>query len=160
MTTATQPATPPPKPAKDTLRISSTDPRWRKIRRDARHAAIAGRRHHNKRAATAEGWKQVRFSRDEVIARWPRVVAHLICCSLGYATPDCAGAIVADMLDGQENWCEWIYSCYNKQPKPAVQQAIRARHHHHGYMSEYRNALVIVARQLVHGQKPEFASWF
>ena len=44
----------------------------------------------------------------DVMRRWPRLTAHLIASSLGYATPTCAARILKDAKEGRENWCEWI----------------------------------------------------
>lgn len=94
------------------------------------------------------------------LQRYPRLCAHLICESLGYATPSVAARILKDAKDGQENWCEWIYSCYGRDPRRAVQAAVRRRHHHHGYMAEYRTAKALVDRANAIGEEPPFASWF
>jgi len=78
--------------------------------------------------------------------RYPRITAHIIAESLGYAT--------------RKNYCEWIYSCYGSDPLPAVKNAIRNRHHHKGYMAEYRIAKKLVDHALDTGEEPVFASWF
>ena len=49
---------------------------------------------------------------EEVRKRWPRITAHIIAESLGYAVPDVAAMIVQDALLGKENHCEWIVFCY------------------------------------------------
>jgi len=77
-----------------------------------------------------------------------------------YATPRAAANILKDAKEGNENWCEWIYSCYRRDPQPAVERAIRNRHHHEGYMASYELALQIVRRELGTGEGPTFASWF
>lgn len=97
---------------------------------------------------------------QDYLARYPRICAHIIAESLGYATPTTAAAILKDAKEGRENWCEWIYSCYRCDPRPAVAQAIRNRSHHHGYMASYRQAFDIVKRKLESGEDPLFASWF
>ncbi len=96
----------------------------------------------------------------EVMRRWPSLTAHLICESLGYATPTKAGLIILDAINNRENWCEWVYACYNKNPKIPLQRAIKGRHHHEGYMAEYRNAIALVRRAIDTGEEPVFASWF
>ena len=82
---------------------------------------------------------------QDYLCRYPRICAHIISESLGYATPSKAAIILKDAKEGNENWCEWIYSCYNRNPRPAVQSAIRNRHTHKGYMAEYQLALQIVS---------------
>ena len=103
--------------------------------------------------------REERTSRD-YLARYPRICAHIIAESLGYATPLCAASILKDAKEDQENWCEWIFSCYDRDPKPAVRNAIANRHRHKGYMAEYRHALSIVRHQLETGEGPTLASWF
>ena len=97
---------------------------------------------------------------EDVLVRWPSLVSHVICTSLGYATPSCAARIVKDFVQGQENWCEWIYSCYARQPGGAVRSAIQGRESHTGYMADYKQALGLVVRAMVTGREPDFASWF
>ena len=96
----------------------------------------------------------------EIMRRYPRLTAHIIAESLGYATPTSAALILRDAKHRQENWCEWIYACYDRNPLGAVQAAIRKRHHHTGYMAEYRLAKAIVDRAIASGDEPVFASWF
>lgn len=97
---------------------------------------------------------------DEYLRRYPRLCAHVIAESLGYATPTTAARIVKDAKEGRENGCEWIDSCYQRNPRPAVEGAIKHRDHHRGYMTDYRQALAIVKHQLDSGESPLFASWF
>ena len=99
-------------------------------------------------------------SREQYLEQYPRICAHIIAESLGYATPDKAAMILKDAKEGNENWCEWIFSCYDRDPLPAVEGAIRNRHSHHGYMAEYQQALAIVRRQSDTGEGPVLASWF
>ncbi len=97
---------------------------------------------------------------EEVMKRWPSLTGHVICHSLGYCTPRSAAKIVLDASEGRENWCEWIYSCYNRNPMPAVQMAIKTRHHHKGYLAHYPHAIALVRRYLLTGEEPVLASWF
>jgi hypothetical protein len=97
---------------------------------------------------------------DAVLRRYPRICAHIICASLGYALPSTAASILKAARDGNEHWCEWIASCYRCNPRPAVEQAIRTRHSHRGYMAHYPDALAHVQRAIHTGQEPLFASWF
>jgi len=99
-------------------------------------------------------------SNEDYLARYPRICAHIIAESLGYATPLCAAGILRDAKEGRENWCEWVYSCYACDPKPVVRDAIKKRQSHEGYMASYKLALQIVRRQLDDGEGPTFASWF
>ena len=103
--------------------------------------------------------KELTSNRDYLV-RYPRVCAHIIAESLGYATPLCAASILKDAREDRENWCEWIFSCYARDPKPAVRRAIEDRHRHKGYMAEYRHAKVLVDEFNRSGKQPELASWF
>ena len=97
---------------------------------------------------------------DEVMRRWPRITAHIICHSLGYATPSKAAWILLDAYLGRENWCEWVDACYKRDPRPAVKHAIMNRHTHEGYMADYGLAYSLVRRAIDTGEEPIFASWF
>ncbi len=103
---------------------------------------------------------QLPRSTNDYLRCYPRICAHVIAESLGYATPTLAAKILKDAKEGHENWCEWIASCYRCDPRPAVERAIRNRHHHQGYMASYRQALQIIRRQIDSGDEPMFASWF
>ena len=99
-------------------------------------------------------------TRREYLQRYPRLCAHIIAESLGYATPQLAASILRDARLRRANYCEWITACYQQQPRRAVEAAIGNRHRHSGPMAEYRLALQIVQRALDTGQEPLFASWF
>lgn len=99
-------------------------------------------------------------TREEYLRKYPRICAHIIAESLGYATPTVAAIILKDAAEGRENWCEWIYSCYDKNPRRAVEHAISKRHTHRGHMGSYQDALELVKRANETGQEPMFASWF
>ena len=99
-------------------------------------------------------------TREEYLQRYPRICAHLIAESLGYAAPDAAAQILKDVKERREHFCEWIYSCYRSDPRAAVEQAIRHRQSHHGYMASYAQALAIVRQRIDTGEGPLFASWF
>ena len=100
------------------------------------------------------------MNRTEILRRYPRVVAHVIAESLGYATPGLAAQIVSDAHEGRRNWCEWIACCHGGDPRRAVRNAIRYRHYHHGYMASYRQALALVRGAAETGREPLLASWF
>ena len=99
-------------------------------------------------------------SPQNIMRRYPRITAHIIAESLGYATPTTAALILRDAKHVRENWCEWIYSCYNRDALRAVQDAISKRHSHSGYMAEYRLARAFVDRAIEDGKEPLLASWF
>ena len=96
----------------------------------------------------------------DYLARYPRICAHVIAESLGYATPLVASAILRDAKEHRMNYCEWIDACYGGDPRTAVERAIRNRDRHEGYMASYEQALRIVNHHLDTGESPLFASWF
>ena len=97
---------------------------------------------------------------EAVARRYPRIIGHVICHSLGYATPSTAARIVLDAIRRRQDWCEWIACCYGGDPVPAVQRAISGRHTHRGYMAHYPAAKVLVEQFNHDRQEPTFASWF
>lgn len=97
---------------------------------------------------------------DDALRRWPRLCAHVICHSLGYATPTRAADIVLAAARRRPHFCEWIDACYAGDPLPAVQAAIQGRHTHRGYMAEYRVARALVEQAIHDGDHCVFASWF
>jgi len=97
---------------------------------------------------------------QDYLRTYKRTCGHIICHSLGYATPSCAARILKDAREGNENWCEWIFSCYDRDPRKAVAAAIRTRHTHHGFMAEYKLARALVQRAIETGDEPLFGSWF
>lgn len=99
-------------------------------------------------------------SPDDYLRRYPRLCAHIIAESLGYATPLTAARILQDAAEGRENYCEWIFACYQADPAKAVRAAIQRRAHHRGYMASYEQALALVRHQLDTGEGPTLASWF
>ena len=100
------------------------------------------------------------FSVEETMKKYPCLTAHVIAESLGYATPSCAARILKDSREGKKNYCEWIYSCYTSDPLQAVQNAIKNRHYHRGFMADYRLARALVQKAIETGQEPLFGSWF
>jgi len=81
--------------------------------------------------------------------------------SLGYATPSTAARIGLDGMNGNPNYCEWIYSCYGRDAREALNRSIRNRHYHKGFMSWYKErALPLVRYAIEKEEEPLFASWF
>jgi hypothetical protein len=122
--------------------------------------AEAGRRYGTSEPVLSITCQAGEAPRNLYLTRYPRIIAHLICHSLGYATPSCAAGIVKDAHERKENGCEWIASCYKCDPRPAVDRAIRSRHSHRGYMAEYQQARAIVQHAIKAHSEPLFASWF
>lgn len=107
----------------------------------------------------------------EVMERYPRIIAHLIAESLGYFTPRSAALAIIKAKNNEPYYCEWYCSCaekygetYNKKnltrvTKEILEQAIKYRHGHKGYMASYKQAKQIVDRA-IKGFEPTLASWF
>jgi hypothetical protein len=96
----------------------------------------------------------------EIIRKFPNIVAHIICESLGYATPLHAAGILKRGLIGDPDYCEWIDACWKCNPTGPVRRAIQTRHTHHGYMASFKQARMLVHNSIEHDWEPMFASWF
>jgi hypothetical protein len=98
--------------------------------------------------------------RDAIMRRFPNIVAHIICESLGYATPIHAASILQRAIQGDPDYCEWIDACYKCNPVKPVRDSIHRRHHHTGFMSSFKMARALVQHYLDNQREPMFASWF
>lgn len=109
--------------------------------------------------------------RDSVMKRWPKIVAGMICESLGYFTPESAAMALVLWIKKEPCYCEWYDSCvrgpttkegYEYQLKEigdsVVKCAISRRHMHTGYMSDKRKGRAVVNASLA-GKGPELMSW-
>ncbi len=108
----------------------------------------------------------------QMLERYPRIIGHLICESLGYFTPQGAAVAVYKYKQGDYMSCE-LYSdvCYKrgkgffdeeelkKITKEFLEDSIRNRRFHKGYMADYNLAKEVIKREL-EGQGPDLASWF
>jgi len=103
---------------------------------------------------------KIELSVKETMERYPGITAHIIAESLGYATPSRAAWILKDAREGRENYCEWIFSCYDKDPLPSVKDSIKGRHFHRGFMSDYKLAKKLVDRAIETKKEPLLGSWF
>lgn len=102
------------------------------------------------------------MTRDQVVKRYPRLVSHLVCESLGYFTPEAAAGTVASYIRGEPNACEWFssvaYGMFHNSQKAGVcfcddhllevgemvlQAAFKNRHYHRG---DYLRARSLVER--------------
>lgn len=111
-----------------------------------------------------------KLSQAEVLRRYPRIIAHLICQSLGYFTPLSAANAVSHFLDGSAFFCEWYCHMAGGFDQESVVQAggyalraaIRRRHSHKGCMAEYKHALALVKAEIESGGRTAhmLASWF
>ena len=121
--------------------------------------------------------KKVR-SQGEVIQRLPCLVAHLICESLGYFTPQSAANAIAYYTRGEPFFCEWYYDWAAKRfasrntkcadlrdtvrevGELAIRNAVHRRAHHRGPMADSKYALALVRHVRQGNEGPTFASWF
>ncbi|RLB85697.1 MAG: hypothetical protein DRH15_03070 [Deltaproteobacteria bacterium] len=100
-------------------------------------------------------------SPKEFMCRYPRITAHIISESLGYATPSLAASIGLDGMNRRKNYCEWILACYKGDAYKALEDAIRNRHRHEGFMCWYKErALPLVKYAVETDEEPLFGSWF
>jgi len=106
-------------------------------------------------------------AKEDVLRRWPLVTAHLIAESLGYFTPrDAASAILAYKY-GRPFYCEWYFHIQQYSPgatledigESIIENSIRRRHFHKGFMNNYYLAKAIV-NESIKGHEPILASWF
>lgn len=115
------------------------------------------------------------MTQREVLRRYPRLTAHLICQSLGYFTPLSAANAICAHLEGRAFSCEWyshMCSCrgmglFHEQTlldvgRDTLRRAFEGRHRHKGYMAEYQHALALVKAELAEKGKTSgmLAAWF
>ncbi len=114
------------------------------------------------------------LSQDEALKRYPRLICHLICESLGYFTPRSAANAIILHRAGKPFFCEWYSHLAQFRPgssglfdedavlqvgRDALRDAFARRRQHRGYMADYRAARAVMAAEL-QGKGPQFASWF
>jgi hypothetical protein len=103
-----------------------------------------------------------------VMRRYPRLTAHLICESLGYDTPHSAARSILDYIEKKPNFCEWYVHMaggFNEEKllkvgAETIKKSFQRRHFHYGFMAHYPQAKVLVDDVLAGGDGPTFASWF
>ncbi len=107
------------------------------------------------------------MNQQDILNRYPRLVAHLICASLGYFTPESATNAIAAHKRGEPFCCEWYCDWAEKGRISVIEVGIRAirkavqfRHHHKGIMADYERAKQLVDHVRQGGEGPVFASWF
>lgn len=112
-----------------------------------------------------------RREKKSIMARHPRLVAHLICESLGYFTPTTAARAVERHQVNQPMFCEWYDSMVRPEPgesyndaairvgRRTLKHAIAQRHLHKGFMSEYQAAIRLVRAAIEKGDPCTFMSW-
>lgn len=116
-----------------------------------------------------------RVTQRQVIVKYPRLVAHLMCKSLGYFCPLSAANAIAAYINNETFACEWyshMCSCQGKGyfdhdtlieiNRRTISEAFQQRHHHKGYMAEIQYARKLVMRELEHegASNGMLAGWF
>ena len=103
---------------------------------------------------------------DDIIERYPRLTAHLICESLGYFTPRAAANAILQHMRGEPFYCEWYISAAGWSSQAVtefgartLERAFRSRKHHRGYMASYPMARALVENERSGGAPPMFSSW-
>ena len=122
-----------------------------------------------------DSFEQQKMSRDLALQRYPRLVAHMICESLGYFSPLVAANALAHHINGTSFPCEWYSSMcecrgrgfFHDQTlveigRGVVARSFEHRHHHKGPMAEYQQALALVTaeRESSGATSGMLASWF
>lgn len=125
-----------------------------------RHPESAAERYYGFADREEYGFEIRLLAAHDALQRYPRIVAHMICHSLGYCTPLFAGHLVLTAAQNGTDYSEWIFSCYQSDPWPALCDAIEQRHHHRGYMADIEQARDLVDVTRRGGPEPAFASWF
>ena len=104
---------------------------------------------------------------EEVLERYPRLTAHLICESLGYFDPRSAANAILKHSMGQTFACEWYCHCAQSYAEQALlitgrnqlRSAFTRRHNHTGYMAWYGAASKLVQDARAGGMVNALASW-
>jgi hypothetical protein len=120
-----------------------------------------------------EGWEFLRQEKMQefILNRWPRIVSHLICESLGYFTPKSAVNAIIAYKTNTPFYCEWychmagfrkgeLQDTLLEINKDVIKDAISRRKNHRGYMADYNYARQLVEKVRKGHPGPVFASWF
>lgn len=118
------------------------------------------------RAALSITRPQTPQDREEVLQRYPILVSHMICRSLGYFSPEAAAAALLGYIKGVPNYCEWYAHVAGQTldllavGRGVVEDSFRFRGNHSGYMVSYQQARLLVEHVRQGGQGPPLGSWF
>jgi len=112
-------------------------------------------------------------NQKEALNRYPILVSHMICQSLGYFTPKSAANALLAYIQGEPFFCEWYSHQAGGMHPPSfepekllevgrrvVEDSFKSRRTHHGYMADYHRARALVEHVRQGGEGPVFASWF
>ncbi len=125
------------------------------------------------RAALSITRPQSPKNQQEVLRRYPILVSHLICASLGYFSPESAANALLAYIQGRPNFCEWYSHLAGGMHPPGfeedkllevgrqvVEGCFLWRRNHTGYMASYQQARLLVEHVRRGGEGPVFGSWF
>ena len=105
---------------------------------------------------------------EETLDRYPRLVGHMLCESLGYFSPGAAANAILHYIRGHAFFCEWYYHMAWKDQsrdnildigREVIGRAFSKRHHHQGFMADYATARAIVEDVRSGVEDPIFMSW-
>lgn len=90
------------------------------------------------------------MTQQQVIKRWPRLVAHMICESLGYFTPLSAANAILFYKSNAPFFCKMYCDLSRRRGKSLfdndevtkigkefIERSIQRRHTHYGLMADY-----------------------
>ena len=116
------------------------------------------------------------WTKEVCMKKYPRLVAHLICHSLGYFSPQAAANALSFYKSKRPFFCEWFTHMAQFEPEKdmwnekavlrvqenVVKWAFQNRHGHSGYMEDYRQAKRLVGLELSSkgSTSQMLASWF
>ena len=104
----------------------------------------------------------------EAARRYPNIVAHMMCESLGYFSAGSAANALAAHINGKEWACEG-YVHMSADGRSLLQigadvirnaTSLRARQRHHGHMSNIDAAKMMVKEFVETQGGPQLAAWF
>lgn len=102
---------------------------------------------------------------QEVLRRYPRLTAHLVCESLGYLTPGAAANAILSHIQKQGFACEWYLDMTRKDRsliqvnENIISMAFGQRHFHTGFMADHRSAQAMVENELNGGRPATLMAW-
>ena len=102
---------------------------------------------------------------DEAIQRYPILLSHMICESLGYFTPRSAANALAAHKNGHDSASELFMhlsgdgKTLRETGRDFIDSAFRRRMHHRGFMAHHLQARRIVEAERAGASPRRFSSW-
>lgn len=114
------------------------------------------------------------MNQRDALKRYPRIIAHMICESLGYMSVLHAANALLAFIEKKPHYCEWYdhmaggikTGTYEEKmqhiTQRTVKDSIRNRKGHRGYMASYEQAIGLVKAELERAgcTNQMLASWF